>query len=87
MKGVVSRVTREKVLKAFSPEPHVVSTQKPVVATRQEKLSMLVKAAYRYDVAFLRSRKLQTHRQTDTHAQNTAINIIDYFAQAGVSYM
>ena len=79
MKGVVSRVTCEKVLKAFSLEPRVVSTQKPVVATRQEKLFTLVKAAWRYDVPLPRSQKLQTHGQTDTHThtRNTAINIID----------
>ena len=80
MKGVVSRVTSEKVLKAFSPELRVVSTQKPVVATRLEKLFTLMKAGWLYDVSFPRSKKLQTQRRTDTHTdtQNTAINVIDY---------
>ena len=73
---MVSRVTCEKVLKAFSLEPRVMSTQKPVIATRQEKLFTLVKAAWRYDIPFPRSRGI-TNTQTDTHTQNTAINIID----------
>ena len=81
VKGVVSRVTCEKVLKAFSLEPRVVSTQEAVVVTLQVKLSMLVQAAWRYDLPFPISRKLQTHRHTHTHThthtRNTAINIID----------
>ena len=60
MKGMVSRITFEKVLMTSS-EPSVVSTKKPVVATRQEKLSTLVKAAYCYDVEF----------HTDTHTENS----------------
>ena len=55
MKGVVSRVTSEKVLKAFLLEPRVVSTREVVVATRQAKLSMFVLAAWRYDLLFPRS--------------------------------
>ena len=35
MKGVVSRVTSEKVLEAFLLEPRVVSTREAVGATRQ----------------------------------------------------
>ena len=61
MKGVVSRVTSEKVLN----KPCVVLTQKPVDATRQEKLSTLVKAAWHYNVLFLRSRKLQTNTHVE----------------------
>ena len=45
VKGMASRITCEKVLKAFSLEPHVMSTQNPLGATRQEKLSTLVKTA------------------------------------------
>ena len=67
MKGVVSRVTCEKVLNAFSLEPHILPNGEPVDTTRQAKLSKLVKAACRYDVPFLRSQMLQTHGQTHTH--------------------
>ena len=67
MKGVVSRVTSEKVQKAFLLEPRVVSTREAVVATRQAKLSTSVKAAWRYDLSFPRSWKLQTHGHTHTH--------------------
>ena len=77
MKGVVSGVTWEKVLKAFSLEPRVLPTGEPVDTTRQAKLSKLVKAAFRYDIPLLRSQELQTHGQTDTHTQNTAINTKD----------
>ena len=59
--GVVWRVASKKVLKAFSLEPCVVSTQEAVVVTRQVKLSTLVQAASRYDLPFLISQKLQTH--------------------------
>ena len=69
VKGVVLRVSSEKLLKAFSLEPRVVSSQKPVVATRQEKLFTLVKVVWRYDIPFPISRKIQTHRQTDTHTE------------------
>ena len=81
MKGVVSRVTCGKVLKAFSLEPRDLPTGEPVDTTRQAKLSKLVKAACRYDVLLPKSKMLQTHGQTDghTHTQNTAINIIDSF--------
>ena len=75
LKGVVSRITCEKALKAFFPEPCVMLTQKLAGATHQEKLSILVKAAWRYNVLFPRPRKLQTHR----HTRNSAINIIDIF--------
>ena len=67
MKGVISRVNGEKVLKAFLLEPRVVSTREAAGATRQAKLSMLVKAAWRYDLPFPRSWKLQTHAHTHTH--------------------
>ena len=67
MKGVVSRIPCARVLNGFSLEPRVVLTQKPVGATRQEKLSMLVKAVWHYDVPLPRSRKLQTDRLKDTH--------------------
>ena len=42
VKGVVSRLTCEKVLKAFSLKPCVVWTQEAVVVTRKMKLSTLV---------------------------------------------
>ena len=71
MKGVVSCVTNEKVLKAKLLNPRVVPTREAVVATHQVKLSMLVKAAWHYDLPFPRSWKSQTH------TQNTTINIID----------
>ena len=44
MKSVVSHVTSEKVLKAFSLEPFFVPTQEAVVVTHQVKLSTLVQA-------------------------------------------
>ena len=75
VKGVVSWVNIEKILTAFSAELRVVSSQKPVIATRQEKLFTLVKIVWRYDIPFPISQKLQTHRHTYT--QNTAINLID----------
>ena len=61
MKGVVSSITWEKVQTAFSAKPHVVPTQEPVGATGQEKLSMLVKKAWLYDLSFPTSWKLKTH--------------------------
>ena len=67
MKGVVSRVTSEKLLKAFPHEPCVMSTQEAVVVTLQVKLSTLVHAAWGYNLPFLISQKLQTH--TDTHTE------------------
>ena len=67
---MVSRVTSEKLLNAFPLEPCVLSTQETVVVTRQMKLSTLVQAAWRYNLPFLKSRKVQTH------TQNTRINII-----------
>ena len=69
MKGVVSRVTCEKVLKAFSLELCVVSTQEAVVVTRQVKLSTLVEAAY---VAL---QPPVPHILEITDTQNTAITI------------
>ena len=69
MKGVVSQVTYEKVLKAFSLEPCGLPTGKPVNTTHQVKLSKLVKAACLYNVLLPRSQKLQTHRQTHTHIE------------------
>ena len=59
--------------KGFFLKPRVVLTQKPVGATFQEKLSILVKAVWHYDVPFPTSQKLQTHR----HTRNRAINVID----------
>ena len=75
MKDVVSRVTGEKVLKAFLLKPHVVSTREAVVATRQAKLFMLVKSSME-----LRPPIPEKLEITDRHTQtrNTAINIIDY---------
>ena len=57
MKGVVSRVASEKVLKAFSLEACVGSTQDTVGVPRQAKLSTLVKAVRRYDIPFPRTQK------------------------------
>ena len=55
-----------------------MSTQKIVSATRQEKLSTLVKAAWLYVVPFPRSRKLKhKDKQTDTYTHKILIfNII-----------
>ena len=47
-------------------------TEEAVIVTRQVKLSTLVQAAYRYDLPFVISRKLQTHG----HTQIKPINII-----------
>ena len=74
MKGVVSHVTCGKVQKVFSLQPHFVSTREAASATCQAKLSVLVKEAWRYEVPFPRTLKLQTDRQT--HTQNTHINIM-----------
>ena len=52
-----------KCLKAFSLKMRVVSTETALAATRQMKLSTLVKAACRYDMPFLRSLKLQIHTE------------------------
>ena len=79
MKGVVSRVTSEKVLKAFSLKGRVLSTRDAVGATLQTKLSTFVKAACRYDVPFPRTQKLQTHTHAHTHKRNTYIIIIDIY--------
>ena len=73
MKGVVLRVTCEEVLKAFSPEPCVVSTQKPVVATCHEKLFTLVKASPVPEIWEMTNTQTDTH----THPRNTAMNIIN----------
>ena len=45
VKGGISSITCEKVLKAFCLEPCIVLTQEAVVKTHQLKLSMLVQAA------------------------------------------
>ena len=79
MKGVVLRRTCEKVLKAFSPEPCVVWTQKVVVVTRQVTLSILVQAVQRYDLPFPISRKSQTH------TRSTSINYIDILCTRDVT--
>ena len=52
--------------------------QKPVSATRQEKLSTLVKEAWRYDIRFPRSRQLKTHTDRHRHSIRVLIYIIDY---------
>ena len=57
MKGVVSRVVSEKVLKAFSLKALVVSNQDAVIVTRKVKLSTFVKAVRHYDVPFPRTQK------------------------------
>ena len=66
---MVSRVTCEKVLKAFSLEPCIVSTQEAGNVTCQVKLSTLVQAVYRYDLPFLIYQKLQAHGHTDTRLE------------------
>ena len=70
MKGVVSRVACENVLKAFSLKLRLLPIVEPVDTTRQAKLSKFVKAD---GVPFPRFQK--TDRRT--HTQNTAINITD----------
>ena len=65
MIGVVSHITSKKVLKVFSLEARIVSTLDAVGATRQMKLSTLVKEGWSYDILFPRTQKLQTH--TDRH--------------------
>ena len=55
---------QRKILETFSLEPCVVSTQEAVVVTHQMKLSTLVRAAWRYDIPFQKSFKLQTHTAT-----------------------
>ena len=73
---MVLQVSSENLLKAFSLKLCIVSTQEEVVVTRQVKLSMLVQAAWCYDLQFLISRKLQARTHSQTHTQNTPINII-----------
>ena len=77
VKCVVSRVTNEKVLKAFFLERRVLSTRDEVGTTRQRKFSTLVKAAWRYDVPFPRTQKLQTHTHTHTHGIPVLLNRLD----------
>ena len=60
----------------FSWTTHPVNS-KPIGTTRHEKLSILVKSAWLYNSLFCWSRKLQTHIRTETHTENTHINIID----------
>ena len=84
MKGIVSCVASERVLKAFPLEPHVVSTGHAASATRQTKFSTLEKAVRHYDVPLLRSQMLQTHRHT--HTQNISISILDIGAIVSYPY-
>ena len=72
VKGVVSHITSEKVLKAFFLEGRVLSTRNAVDATRQTKLSTLLKAAWRYDVPFPRTHADITHTQTHAHTHTRA---------------
>ena len=75
MKGVVSQVANEKVIKAFSIKSCMLSTRDAVSATRQAKLSTLVKAAWRYNVPFLRTQKLHTHTHRYQYYYNRLTHI------------
>ena len=78
MKGVVSLVTCEKILKDFSLQSRVVSTREAVRATRQAKLSTYCVdekgAALHHLIPEISE---ITNRQT--HTETTHFNIIDMY--------
>ena len=67
VKGVVSRATCEKVLKAFLLKPGVLSTREAVGATHQAKLSTMGKKC---GATTSRSQDLRNYRQTHTHSHS-----------------
>ena len=84
MKGAVSRVTGEKVLKAFLLEPRVVSTGEAVVVTRLapgEALHVGESGMALRPPVPAELEITNKHTDTQTHTQNTAINIIDPVTQ------
>ena len=82
MEGVVSCVTCEKVLKAFSLEPCILPTGTHLTnwKTRRHNSPSKVLQVGESSVP-LRRPVVEisdvTNTRTDTHTQNTAINIID----------
>ena len=76
VKCVVSRVTSEKVLKNFSSEPRVVSTQQAVGATRQANLSKLVKAVWRFTTSNSPDLLNYKHTETDKRTHGSVIRLL-----------